>query len=347
MSTTPSVHLVASTGFAEDEGGNATWTSVGEDGTTFRAARRGASPTLVEDAINGHPAVRFTDRAALNGTVTLSAESGTVILVIEQRNLSRNKIPWAIGATYVHTPYSDGSTMSPPSFADNSYINWRTRNRSACGVQYGHYYVLTWVEDGNECRLFNNGRLKVTYTGGRAPVWGEETMTLGNFHSVNPAYSIGGHIAELLIYREPLADQERMLVERRLMSKYALGGFATPRVRIQKIVEVREIVFSDQGSEMCTDEQAVLVNEGQEVADLSSWTLHAGDPGQTFTFPEGTLLGPGATAVVWTRKDDAMAAHNEFSLGRKSSVWNNQGDVGMLRDAGGNEIHRVAYGKKA
>ncbi len=48
------------------------------------------------------------------------------------------------------------------------------------------------------------------------------------------------------------------------MRKYSLGGFVTPKVRIQKVVEVREIVFSGDGAETETDEQAVVVNEGQD-----------------------------------------------------------------------------------
>ena len=344
MPTLPTLHLSASTGFTRESDTTANWAGA-RDGLAFGVAAGGRAPTLVADAINGHSALRFSGTQAMAGAVSLGAKVGTVMMLVSQTNRQRNKVPWSVGGTYVHTPYSDRSSVN--SFSDNSYVNWRTGNRSACGVQYGETHLLTWVEDGQSCKLYNNGELKVTYGGGRPPAWGKQTMVVGNYRGVSPGHSIEGLLAEVLVFDTALGDEERSATEIGLMRKYALGGHAMPAVQIHKIVEVKERVFTNAGSSVINDERAELVNTGQVAVDLSGWTLDAGDRGQSFEFPEGATLEPGASASVWTHRDEARAIDNQFSFSRSSSIWNNKGDVGTLSDAEGNEVSRVAYGDQA
>jgi hypothetical protein len=107
-------------------------------------------------------------------------------------------------------------------------------------------------------------------------------------------------------------------------------------------VRIRTIEYAPAAKPDCDWEYVELVNEGDESADISYWTVEDLGARHKFTFPEWELA-PGTTVKVWTTS--ANSAPGDLSWDRTDSVWNNDGDLATLRDRDGNEIHQLACGQ--
>jgi hypothetical protein len=85
-------------------------------------------------------------------------------------------------------------------------------------------------------------------------------------------------------------------------------------------------------------EYVEIANNGTEAADLGGWVLRdRNDRRQSYTFPSGTSLAPGATLQVYTEPG------HEHSFGSRASIWNNCGDSAELLDASGVVVATFAY----
>jgi hypothetical protein len=85
-------------------------------------------------------------------------------------------------------------------------------------------------------------------------------------------------------------------------------------------------------------EYVEIGNSGGEAVDISGWVLRdRNDPRQTYTFPPGATLAPGAKLLIYTEPG------HEHSFGSRASIWNNCGDVAELLDAGGTVVATFAY----
>ncbi|HEX6299535.1 MAG TPA: lamin tail domain-containing protein [Acidimicrobiia bacterium] len=83
------------------------------------------------------------------------------------------------------------------------------------------------------------------------------------------------------------------------------------------------------------DEVVTVANQGTETVDISGWTLRDTSSRHRYTFPEGTVVGPGEAFEV--RSD-----HPGWSPG-SSAVWNNDGDMALLLDPVGQVVSRWRY----
>jgi hypothetical protein len=98
------------------------------------------------------------------------------------------------------------------------------------------------------------------------------------------------------------------------------------------------ILFDPMGPEP-RGEFVMIQNDRSSAVDLAGWTLS--DAAQhVYTFPAFTLP-PGGTVKVWTGTGTSDA-ENLF-WGRRQAVWNNTGDIGILRNVAGTEVSRFAY----
>ena len=89
------------------------------------------------------------------------------------------------------------------------------------------------------------------------------------------------------------------------------------------------------------DEESVTFrNAGSDPLDVSGWTV-ADAAGHGYTFPEGTVVDPGEAVQLRTGTGDDTAT--TYHWGRSSAVWNNDGDVVVVRNASGSTVLRVAY----
>ena len=83
-------------------------------------------------------------------------------------------------------------------------------------------------------------------------------------------------------------------------------------------------------------EQVLLINDGDSPVALGAWLLHdAARRPHVYTFAPTRRLAADATLRLWTRRgsDDASNVY----WGRRRAVWNNTGDVAVLRDPDGAE----------
>ncbi|MFG3427836.1 lamin tail domain-containing protein [Streptomyces californicus] len=94
-----------------------------------------------------------------------------------------------------------------------------------------------------------------------------------------------------------------------------------------------------------SDEYVEIHNSGTAAADLSGWTLDAGDSGQQYTFPAGAQLAPDASLRVYTNEIHPDSGGHSFGSGR--AIWNDKGDTALLRKGDGTLIAELGYGNQA
>ena len=95
------------------------------------------------------------------------------------------------------------------------------------------------------------------------------------------------------------------------------------------------------------EEFVILENEGDEKISLEGWTLTdetaTGARRHVYTFPRIVSLSPREKAYVHTGQgEDSIEKGNpqKWNLfwGRRSFVWNNEGDTATLFDSKGNKV---------
>ncbi|MCZ6788732.1 MAG: lamin tail domain-containing protein [Chloroflexi bacterium] len=97
----------------------------------------------------------------------------------------------------------------------------------------------------------------------------------------------------------------------------------------------------DLGAEVVT-----IANLGNAPQNMTGWMLVSEVGGQSFRFPSGYTLAPGATVLVTSGPNGYLALPAVLqwlkSDGTPSSgyVWNNDGDPALLMDADGNTVSR-------
>lgn len=110
-------------------------------------------------------------------------------------------------------------------------------------------------------------------------------------------------------------------------------------------VVIAHVQFKGQVKRSQSDEYVELRNTGTGSADLSGYRINAGDSGQDFVFPPGTVLQSNQGLRVYTNQ-----VHKEsggFSFGSGRALWNDDGDEALLYDPAGALVHRYGYGSKA
>ncbi len=88
-------------------------------------------------------------------------------------------------------------------------------------------------------------------------------------------------------------------------------------------------------------ELVTILNQSLKETDISGWILSSGVGDQTFTFPDKTILKPGASTNVWSGKDSDTKDHHPYSFGwTKRYIWKDSGDFAALYDSQGNLVHQ-------
>lgn len=104
------------------------------------------------------------------------------------------------------------------------------------------------------------------------------------------------------------------------------------------------------GSVSALDEYVELFNSSAVAVDISGWELWDPGTGNWFTFPAGSILEPGAYAlvVVGVQAGGSLPALGPddlaFNTGRSSALINNAGDNAYLVDTGSNTFITAAFG---
>jgi phosphatidylserine/phosphatidylglycerophosphate/cardiolipin synthase-like enzyme len=92
-----------------------------------------------------------------------------------------------------------------------------------------------------------------------------------------------------------------------------------------------------------TPEVVTIRNMGTASQTMTDWTLVSVVGPQTYTFPIGYVLGPGASVQV---QSYTGAAHNppDILLWTTAAIWNNSGDKAELRSNTGTLVSSACYG---
>jgi phosphatidylserine/phosphatidylglycerophosphate/cardiolipin synthase-like enzyme len=125
---------------------------------------------------------------------------------------------------------------------------------------------------------------------------------------------------------------ETGLAERLFLPVVVRAGEAAPDVRLVRIV------YNSEGDDVA-GERVEMRNFGGAAVALSGWTLE--DAGSyRYTFPAFSLAA-GGTVTVWVK--GGVDTGTELFSGRGSAVWNNEGDVGTVRDGDGSVVDVCEY----
>ncbi len=85
------------------------------------------------------------------------------------------------------------------------------------------------------------------------------------------------------------------------------------------------------------DEWVEISNRGDEKVDMTGWNL-SDDDRHNYTFPVDFILSPEESVKVHTFK--GTNTHKDLYMGRDASIWNNDGDCAILKDANGNLVDK-------
>lgn len=104
--------------------------------------------------------------------------------------------------------------------------------------------------------------------------------------------------------------------------------------------------------EESSDEYIRIVNHGTGGQDMTGWKVQSyankngncEPTGQCYWFPSGYLLDVGASVRVHSGPDADDNPPGDLKW-TTSYIWHNDGDVGVLYDAEGDEVDRYAYGE--
>jgi hypothetical protein len=111
-------------------------------------------------------------------------------------------------------------------------------------------------------------------------------------------------------------------------------GAATPALVIRAVV--------NQGR----SEHVTIANQGAAPQDLSGWTLRSATGGQTYVFPPGFTIAPGATVNVHSGAGDPATLNRPPGdlFATRTNIWRNTGDVAQLIDPTGRLVSEYRYG---
>ena len=93
-------------------------------------------------------------------------------------------------------------------------------------------------------------------------------------------------------------------------------------------------------NENLNDEYVVFRNTGAEPLNISEWTV-ADEAGHAYEFPDGTVVDPATTVTLRTGSGTDTAA--TYYWGATGAVWNNDGDVVIVRNGTGSVVVRAPY----
>jgi micrococcal nuclease len=120
-----------------------------------------------------------------------------------------------------------------------------------------------------------------------------------------------------------------------LWNPNACGPAASTAVQI---VEVEEDP-PGRDSDDLNGEYVVIRNSGTAPVAMTGWKLRDTTTQNRFWFPEGFTLGPGANVTV--RVGSGQDGSDVLYWGRRSTVWDNDGDIAFLLDPRGNAVSIV------
>lgn len=133
-----------------------------------------------------------------------------------------------------------------------------------------------------------------------------------------------GILFAILLLGTALAEEEEK----------ASTDIQNPSIEMQIAITAANFVATSPEKEHLDDEWVEVTNKGSSEVNLAGWTLTDAQ-NHTYTFPDFVLAAGGKVVVRTGEGDDS--AENLF-WNRSTSIWNNGGDLAVLKDPEGNIV---------
>lgn len=217
-----------------------TWRDDSGNGYDFSQETPSRRPTLVENAVEDHAALRFDgedDRFVREDALDVPDDSARTVVVVSRLTDLKARSPFLIQGTF-------GS-----SGGESNYYGPEANTYNTVGERFGLYLVsvgndtdrstdtdyhvhvmrtetfpdLTTIEESTTYYLDGqNVGFQSTADNTRNPSFEADSTAIGSFPTDSPETLLHGEIAEVRLYDRALGDGERSSLEDQLRSKYGI-----------------------------------------------------------------------------------------------------------------------------
>ena len=212
----------------------ASWSDLSGNGYNAVQPSSTNEPTYVTKAMNGLPVVRFnsTNNSYLWFYRPVQ-DDFTIICVFQSTHGLNSGTLYYQGAGLVNGEVSGTMNDFGACLFANGSVCAGTGNpdvaaNSAAGFANGAPHIMTFkrTESTGLVSLYMDGNLSGTTTGGTQSLTAPNQLVLGSQQTL--INYLSGDIAEVQIYNSPLADSDRLALEKTLKCKYGISGGAVP-----------------------------------------------------------------------------------------------------------------------
>jgi hypothetical protein len=234
--------LNGDTAVATADGNVETWTDVTGDGFDFTQSDPAKRPTLVEDAINGYPALRFDgedDHFIREDTLGIPNDSARTVAVVCRLTDAAARSPYLMQGKFGATG-PDSNAYGPEANTYNTagerfglyLISVAKDSERATDTNYNVHVLrtadasgLSAMEESTTYHI-NGQRIPFADTSGgvRTSSLEADSTAIGAFPGSDPSTLMHGEIAEIFVFDRALLDSERAALEQGLFDKYGIGG---------------------------------------------------------------------------------------------------------------------------
>jgi hypothetical protein len=233
--------LNGNTAVASAEGNVELWEDVTGDGFNFTQSDPAKRPTLIEEAVNGYPALRFDgedDHFVRDGTLGISNDSARTVAVVCKLTDLAARSPYLMqgkfGATDTESnAYGlEANTYGTASERFGLYLISAAKdaelstdtNYNVHVLRTGDASSLSAMEESTTYHV--NGQ-QIPFTDTEGGVENDQleadSTAIGAFPESDPSVLMHGEIAEIFVFDRALPDSERSALEQGLFEKYGLG----------------------------------------------------------------------------------------------------------------------------
>jgi len=233
--------LNGDTAVTTEEGTVETWSDAAGNGFDFVQSDPAKQPTLVEDAANGQPAVRFDgedDHFVREGTLGIPNDGARTVIVVSRLSDLGARSPYLMQGKFDAT----GTDSNAYGLEANTYNTVGERfglylisvakdsERSTDGqfnvhtLRTADFSSLSAMEETTD--YFINGQ-SVGYSdtegGVRNETFQGDSTAIGAFPGSSPGNLMHGDIAAIFVFGRALPDEERSTIEASLINEYGIG----------------------------------------------------------------------------------------------------------------------------
>ena len=216
----------ADAGVTSDGSGDVTaWADQGPDSYVADQSNSGLQPTIVSNAYNGKPAVRFDGSSQYLQIPSLHDDYSAGLSIFAVYNPTSNG-SWARVLDFGNGPAADNIIVARDSTGPNFFVQALQGGSNAFDIitsdlatsQLQEYSVVD--DPASQAYVYKNGAVSASTAGGSPNSVTRTSNFIGKSNWADSLFQ--GDICELIIYNRPLTSGEREQVEGYLADRYGL-----------------------------------------------------------------------------------------------------------------------------